>query len=169
MKVQNILTLGSVLGLALFAGQASADVAGYTSNTDDTHNRNITAPRWLDLFRARGRQPTKTCFFRQGNAAVFFSAETQKQSGANTGWLETRIWIDPPGVGPGRNPFWLAPTGDGGFAMDSAAGGDQYESHAVHGGFRAIVTGNYRVRVWARSSTNGTRYRVDDLSLICMN
>ena len=153
------LTLISVLGLTLLAGQASADVASYTANVNPQFVKN---PVWLDLNSARGKQITKRCYFRKGYAAIFLSEETSRYKG-NTGWLHTKIRVYPPYPGA----FWLAPTNSD-LALDSAAGGDKWEGHATHGGFYAKKTGWYNVRVWSRSTGNAT-FRVDDLSLICMN
>ncbi len=163
MKIQNILTIASVLGVSLFAGQVSADVAGYVSNKN-VQTVNAGTSKWLDLYPSGGNQIIKSCKFRAGPAAVHFSAETSKSGGGNSGWLGARIWLDHIGSGPGKNPFWLTASG---LAIDSAPGGDSYEAHAIHGGFIAKA-GWYRVKVRANSVGNA-KYRIDDTSLICNN
>ena len=158
MKIQNILTLGSVMGLSLLAGQASADVAGYAHNKQVQH---VNSARWLDLHTAKGHQINKTCYFKKGAAAVLFSAETAWESG--TGWLNTRIWVS--GVGYLNND-----TSSDNYAIESAKGVKKdWEGHAFHAGFRAPRTGFYKVRVRAEPKNGQGKYWVDDTSLICMN
>ncbi len=159
MKIQRVLALGVTMGLTVLAGQASADVSSYTSNTK-SQSVAVGETKWLDLSSARGNQITKRCYFKKGAAAVFFSAETGHISGPNGG-LSARIRILQPGP-----DFWISPA-NGSFFL-TAYDGSRAEGHAVHGGFRAKRTGVYGVRVQVRS-TGQSNFSIDDLSLICMN
>ncbi len=161
MKIKSIVTSTGLLGLALLASTANADVAGYTSNTNKQVVKKVSS-KWLDLSSARGNQITKRCYFRKGRSAVLFSAETGHINGPNGG-LETRIWIDPPGAIPA---FWLRPAN--GNLFFTAYDGSRAETHATHGGFWAKKSGWYNVRVKVRS-TGQSNFNIDDLSLICMN
>lgn len=165
MKMKTLLSTSAIGGLLLMAGQVSADVSRYAANT----NAQIVTPGAelvRDLLTASGNQNFRWCHFKAGPASIHFSAETATQSYNNGGYLRTRILIDPPGAG---GNFWLSPTNDGGYAMDTATvGNDKWEGHAVHGGFNA-VTGWYRIRVYMRTRGGNSTFRVDDSSLICMN
>ncbi len=154
MKIKKILAIASVLGLSLLGGQASADVSNYTANTNF---QNVNVPIWLDLNSAAGNQDFQWCYFRQGRAAVHFSAETRWTT-LNGGGLNARIWVA--GVG------YLNPAN---YFMDYSRG-TRYdpEGHATHGAFNMPVNGWRQVRVRA-TPTGAANFRVDDLSLICMN
>jgi hypothetical protein len=87
-----------------------------------------------------------------------FTAESQCVG--TSGWCSVRIVVI-----RGTSTVEMDPASGSDFAFDSAAGGDNWEGHAIERTSRFLSAGTYTVRVQARVVSGATSVRLDDWTL----
>lgn len=158
-KLKAALIATAVSTSVFSAGQASADVRGYTANTVAQVR---SGAQFLDLNTASGYQPDRWVYLPIRHTAVFFNAECSVAGTGHSTWLNIDIEVRR----PNGTLFILTPS-DGDNALctsNGTAGYDGWVSAETNGAFYAGQAGWYRFRVRG----NAPGYRIDDLSLIVM-
>jgi hypothetical protein len=153
-----VLAAGVLIGTAAYAVVTSRQ-GTFSERQHFVHNTNpftTSSAAFVNVTSAARSVTVPTGTTRMLDAR--FTAESQCTG--TTGWCSVRIVV----VTATGAVIELDPVAGADFAFDSAAGGDNWEGHAIERTSRFLAAGTYRVLVQARV-VGASSVRLDDWSL----